>query len=81
MSERRERMDRVVVVLNNGAERKVPKDELQYLLTTRQVMFFQRSEGWVVCGRDAGQMRQQKGMDYTGEERRQHSIYASYQWV
>lgn len=72
--------DRVSVVLNNGKERKVPKDELQYLLVTRQIMFFQRSGGWVVCGRDDGKMRHKKGIDYTGEDRRQHSIYAPCQW-
>jgi len=71
-------MDRLTVVLNNGEERNVTKDELQYLLVTRQIMFFQRSGGWVVCGRDDEKMRHEKGMDYTDEDRRQHSIYAPY---
>ncbi len=67
----------VQVVLKNGKERFVEKDELQYLLVTRKVMFFERSDGWAVLGRD--KMRHLE-MAYAGEERRHHQVYAKDLW-
>lgn len=45
------------VVLNDGRKHKVSKDELQFLLVTKRILFFERSNGWVVIGRDT--MRKQ----------------------
>jgi len=63
----------VPVVLKGGKEELVSKDELQYLLVIDQVMFFKRSDGWVVLGRD--KMRQHKAAHYM-PERREHQVYA-----
>ena len=43
---------RIPVVIKDGSERLVSKDELQYLIVTQQVLFFKRSDGWAVIGRD-----------------------------
>ena len=67
----------VPVVLRDGNERRVRRDELQYLIVTQKVMFFRRSDGWAVLGRD--QMRQQK-VAYAGEDRRQHQVFAKNLW-
>jgi hypothetical protein len=63
----------VPVVLKDGKEELVSKDELQFLMTTQKVMFFKRSDGWAVFGRD--KMRKQIG-SYNGEERRQDEVYS-----
>ena len=42
----------IPVILKDGRECAVSKDELQYLMVTQQVMFFERSDGWAVIGRD-----------------------------
>lgn len=63
----------VPVVLKGGNEELVSKDELQYLLFNRQVLFFKRSDGWAVLGRD--KMRDQKA-PYLGNERRQHTVFS-----
>ncbi|WP_020674582.1 GSU3473 family protein [Geopsychrobacter electrodiphilus] len=63
----------VPVVLKNWLECSVRKDELQYLIVTEKVMFFERSDGWAVLGRD--KMRHLV-MPFEGEERRQHQVFA-----
>lgn len=63
----------VPVVLKGGKEELVNKDELQFLLTTQHVLFFKRSDGWVVLGRD--RMRSQR-VPYQGVERRQHEVFS-----
>lgn len=63
----------IPVVLKDGHEELVSKDELQYLLFTKQVLFFRRFEGWVVIGRD--QMRETID-SYPGLERRQHEVFS-----
>lgn len=63
----------VPVVLKDGKEELVGKDELQYLIVTEQLLFFKRSDGWVVPGRD--KMRHENIL-YSGEERRQHDVFA-----
>jgi hypothetical protein len=63
----------IPVVLKDGKEELLSKDELQFLLTTQKIMFFKRSDGWAVLGRD--KMRKQLG-SYNGEERRQHEVYS-----
>lgn len=63
----------VPVVLKGGKEELVSKDELQFLMVTEQVMFFKRSDGWAVLGRD--KTRHEK-LPYKGTERRQHVVYA-----
>lgn len=73
-------MNAIPTVLKDGEERRVSKDELQYLLLTQQILFFKRNDGWVVCGRDREKMRMNHRRDYPGEDRRQHSIYAPGQW-
>ena len=63
----------VPVVLKDGKEELVGKDELQSLIVTEQLLFFKRSDGWVVPGRD--KMRHENTL-YSGEDRRQHDVFA-----
>jgi len=63
----------IPVVLKDGHEELVNNDELQYLLLTEKIMFFRRSDGWAVLGRD--KMRNQRA-PYNGEERRQHVFFS-----
>ena len=63
----------VPVVLKDGQEELVSKDELQSLMFNKKIMFFKRSDGWVVLGRD--KMRTQR-IPYNGEERRQHVFFS-----
>jgi hypothetical protein len=63
----------IPVVLSGGHEELVSKDELQFLMFTKQIVFFKRTEGWAVLGRD--KMRNQK-VPYKGEERRQHEVFS-----
>jgi len=67
----------IPVVLKDGRERSVKKDELQFLFTTRQVLFFKRECGWAVVGRDP--MRGPFKI-YSGEERRQYSKFNRNHW-
>jgi hypothetical protein len=61
------------VVLKDGHEELVSKDELQFLLFNKQVVFFKRFGGWAVIGRD--KMRDLKA-PYNGVERRQHNVFS-----
>lgn len=63
----------IPVILKDGKERSVSKDELQFLMVTKQVILFMRSDGWAILGRD--KMRLQRA-PYYGEERRQHEVFA-----
>ena len=60
----------IPVVLKDGHEELVSKDELRSLMFNKQVMSFKRSDGWVVLGRD--KMRDLK-VPYNGVERRQYN--------
>lgn len=64
---------KVPVVLKDGTERTVSKDELQFLLTTKRIISFERSDGWVRLGRDKLRNR---SVPYTGEDRRKHRPFA-----
>jgi hypothetical protein len=48
----------IPIVLSDGKEGLVSKDDLQFLLDIQQVVGFKRSDGWVVLGQD--KMRFQK---------------------
>lgn len=63
----------VPVVLRDGKEELLSKDELQQMMVTEQVMFFKRSDGWAVIGRD--RMRR-NSEPYEGDERREHIVFA-----
>lgn len=63
----------IPVVLKDGHEELVSKDELQFLLFNQKVLFFKRLGGWVVIGRD--KMRSLK-VPYNGVERRQHDVFS-----
>ena len=63
----------IPVVLKDGHEELVSKDELQFLLSNKQVVFFKRFGGWVVIGRD--KMRDLK-VPYNGVERRQYNVFS-----
>jgi len=63
----------IPVVLKDGNEELVMKDELQSLLFKQQVVFFKRLDGWVVIGRD--KMRDLK-VPYNGVERRQNNMFS-----
>ena len=62
----------IPVVLKGGHEELVSKDELQFLMATQRIMFFRRSDGWAVLGRD--KMRSQRA-SFSGQERRQHDVF------
>lgn len=64
---------RIPIVAKDGSERLVSKDELQYLMVTQQIMFFERSDGWAVIGRD--EMRRHIDL-YNGNDRREHQVFA-----
>lgn len=68
---------KIPVVYKDSTERTVSKDELQYLLVTQQILYFRRSDGWVLVGRD--EMRQ-RTMHFKGEDRRDQNIYARNLW-
>ena len=63
----------IPVVLKDGHEELVSKDELQFLMFNKQLLFFKRSDGWTVLGRD--QMRSQRAQ-YNGKERRRHEVFS-----
>jgi len=63
----------IPVVLKDGHEELVSKDELQYLMFNKQILFFKRTDGWAVLGRD--NMRAQK-VSYNGVERREHDVFS-----
>ena len=63
----------IPVVLKDGHEELVSKEELQFLLLTQEIMLFKRLGGWVVIGRD--RMRDQK-VPHNGLERRQRNFYS-----
>ncbi len=68
----------IPVVLKDGHEELVSKDELQSLMFNKQVMFFKRFDGWVVLGRDKmGYLE----VPYNGVERRQHTVCSLDYWV
>jgi hypothetical protein len=63
----------IPIVLKDGGEELVSKNNLQYLLMLKKVIRFKRSDGWVVVGQDI--MR--KFIEpYNGEERRHIDFYA-----
>ena len=68
----------IPVVLKDGHEELVSKDELQFLPLNKKVVFFKRFGGWVVIGRD--KMRDLK-VPYNGVERRQHNVFSLDYWV
>jgi hypothetical protein len=66
---------KIPVMLIDGGERSVSKDELQFLLSANQVLCFERSSGTVFIGYD-----RVRGLapPYTGEDRRNEgSLLAS----
>ena len=63
----------IPVVLKDGHEEVVSSNELHLLISNKQVMFFKRSDGWVVLGRD--KTRELK-VPYNGVERRQHNVFS-----
>lgn len=68
---------RIPVVLKNGTERSVSKVELQFLIVHERILFFERSDGWVVVGRD--KMRD-GGDPYAGTERRLAEVHTKSKW-
>lgn len=60
----------ISVVLKNGTERSVEKTEFQLLIRQGRIMFFERSDGWVVIGRDKVRDPGAPRRDENQEERR-----------
>jgi hypothetical protein len=58
----------VPVMLKDGTEEIVSSQVLDRMLESGQVMFFRRTKGWVVVGRDS--VRGMGGILYRGRERR-----------
>ena len=63
----------ISVTLKEGKECKVCKDELQYLLVTNRILFFERSDGWAVVGRD---MMRDHMTPLVENDRREHEVFA-----
>jgi hypothetical protein len=68
---------KVAVVMKDGTGRTVSKDELQFLLATRKIDSFQRSDGWVRIDRDKLRRR---SFPYAGSNRREHGPFAKDIW-
>lgn len=68
---------RIPVVLKNGTERSVSKHELQFLLVHERILFFQRSDGWVVIGRDKMRCG---GAPFSGADRRLAEVFTKNKW-
>lgn len=62
----------IPVVLKDGHEELVSKNELQSLMVAEQILFFKRSDGWAVLGRD--KTRHERTPFY-GTERRQNEVF------
>ena len=69
----------IPVVLKDGQERSVSVDELQLLLEIRQVLFFKRTEGWVVVDRNRDSFRR-KNQLFSGDDRRQKTLLPKDAW-
>lgn len=69
----------ISVVLKTGKERLVSKDELQFLMATGQILFFERAGGWVVIGRNRDKFRHKKRF-YPGADRRQQTVLPKETW-
>jgi hypothetical protein len=63
----------IQVVLKSGNKEVVSEEDLQFLMVNQQVLFFERSDGWVVIGRD--NMRGHES-DMVDNERRKHEFFA-----
>jgi hypothetical protein len=63
----------IPVVLSDGQEECVSKDELQFLMDIQQVRLFKRSDGWVIVGQD--KMRSEAA-PYKGKECREHEEFS-----
>ena len=63
----------IPVVLKDGQEELVSKDELQFLMFNKQLLLFKRDDGWTLLGRD--RMRARRA-PYNGEERRHHEVFS-----
>lgn len=68
----------ISVVLKDGQKRRVTRDELQFLITTKQLKSFRRTNGWVVIGQD--EMRHSRNIEYSEKDRRKQSIYLRGYW-
>lgn len=68
---------KVPIILKDGTEKTVSKEELQFLLAVHKVDFFQRSDGWVVIDRDELRNR---SIPYSGCDRREHGPFAKDIW-
>lgn len=63
----------IPVVLAGGHEELVRKDELQLLMFTKKIVYFKRTDGWALLGRN--KMRNQRA-PLSGVERRQHEVFS-----
>jgi len=68
----------IPVVFNDGREHDATRDELQYLIVTKQLMSFKRTNGWVIVDRD--KMRSTRKSRYVKKDRRKHTIYPQGYW-
>ena len=66
----------IPIVLSDGQEELVSKEELQFLLDIHQVVKFKRANGWVYVGQD--KMRSGK-TPYDGQECRTHHEFSTVQ--
>jgi hypothetical protein len=66
----------IPVVLSDGQEDLVSKDELQFLMDIQQIVQFKRSDGWVVVGQD--KMRS-VSVPYKGKECREPGNFSLVQ--
>lgn len=68
---------KIPIVLKDGTEKSVSKEELQFLLAVQKIDSFQRSDGWVGINRDKLRSR---SLSYSGVDRREHGSFARDIW-
>jgi len=66
----------IPIVLSGGQVDLVSKEELQFLLDVHQIIFFRRSDGWVLVGQD--KMRVGRA-PYNGKDLRKHEDFSTVQ--
>ena len=67
----------IPVTLKDGKNLSVDKDKFQFLLYSKQIIFFKRTEGWVVIGRDH---LRGKAIPHKSKERRNLELYSKDYW-
>lgn len=69
---------KISVILVNGENKTVKyEDALQFMIVTKKIHSFKRSDGWVIIGRDK---IRKNFRTYKGSNRRRASIFSKVCW-